>query len=68
LLIFPSPVHQKLSVSGLEKVENFQMYSIDGKLLKAGNLAPEQSIDVSKLPNGVYILKIAGKSLKFIKD
>ncbi|ROI08848.1 T9SS C-terminal target domain-containing protein [Chryseobacterium sp. H3056] len=68
LLIFPNPVNQKLSVSGLEKVENFQMYSIDGKLLKAGNLAPEQSIDVSKLAKGVYILKIAGKSLKFIKD
>ena len=68
LLIFPNPVHQKLSVSGLEKVENFQMYNIDGKLLKAGNLAPEQSIDVSKLAKGVYILKIAGKSLKFIKD
>lgn len=68
LLIFPNPVNQKLSVSGLEKVENFQMYSIDGKLLKTGNLAPEQSIDVSKLAKGVYILKIAGKSLKFIKD
>jgi len=68
LLIFPNPVNQKLSVSGLEKVENFQMYSIEGKLLKAGNLAPEQSIDVSKLAKGVYILKIAGKSLKFIKD
>ena len=68
LLIFPNPVHQKLSVSGLEKAENFQMYSIDGKLLKTGNLAPDQSIDLSKLAKGIYILKIAGKSLKFIKD
>ena len=68
LLIFPNPVHQKLSVSGLQKEEIFQIYSIDGKLLKTGNLAPEQSIDLSKLAKGVYILKIGGKDLKFIKN
>ncbi|KIA83220.1 peptidase M1 [Kaistella solincola] len=68
LVLYPNPVHHTLSISGLEKVEDFQIYSLDGKLLKTGKVSAEQSIDVSKLPKGGYVLKITSKSFKFIKD
>ncbi|WP_226064457.1 M1 family aminopeptidase [Kaistella polysaccharea] len=68
LIIYPNPVQHTLSISGLLKSEEFQIYSIDGKLIKSGTLSVKQNLDVSRFSKGVYILKIAGENFKFIKN
>lgn len=66
--IYPNPVKDQLSVNGIIKDELYEIFSVDGKQVKSGVLSNKNSIGVNTLPKGVYILKIAGKNLKFIKE
>ena len=66
--IYPNPVKAELSLSGITKEQSFQIYSIDGKMIKSGKYSSGKSFQVSQLPKGVYLLKIANQNLKFIKE
>lgn len=66
--IYPNPVKDQLSVAGITKDESYEIFSLDGKLVKSGTLSPKNSIGVNALPKGVYLLKMANKALKFIKE
>ena len=69
--IYPNPVGNQLNISGdLRKVKSLQIYDMTGKLVKdISNSLKNQykSIDVSQLISNAYILRIDGKSIKFIK-
>lgn len=58
--IYPNPASDKVYIKG-EKVSEAEMYSMDGKKLNV-ILAGDQSIDVSHLPKGVYLLKLKIKN------
>jgi hypothetical protein len=53
------------------KIQNLAVYDISGRLVILKNLndhkADAITIDVSHLPRGVYIIKVAGKTGKFVK-
>ncbi|MDQ0476372.1 M1 family aminopeptidase [Chryseobacterium sp. MDT2-18] len=66
--IYPNPVKDQLSVAGITKDESYEIFSLDGKWVKSGILSSKKSIGVNALPKGVYLLKIAEKNLKFIKE
>ena len=66
--IFPNPVKNSLTISGLKAPEAFEIYSTDGRKIKSGNYQPNSNIDTSSLTKSIYILKIAGQNFKFIKD
>ena len=66
--IYPNPVKDQLSVDGMAKEETYEIFSLDGKLIKSGTLLRTGSIGVNAFPKGVYVLKIADKNLKFIKE
>ena len=66
--IFPNPVKDELFVNGMTSEHAYQIFSLDGKMLQAGTLSSEKSIGVNPLPKGVYLLKLADKTLKFIKE
>ena len=54
---FPNPVSNYLHLQGGNKVGSFyQVYALSGALQSSGQIVNNQ-IDVSTLPNGVYILK-----------
>ena len=44
-----------------------QIYSATGQLVKEANLSSDGAIDVSDLNEGLYIVKIDGKTYKFSK-
>jgi len=72
ILIYPNPVSgNTLYIKGKnpEKVHQIQIFDISGKLLKTENnpFRNKNSIDVSTLNSGIYLLKIDNKTLKFIK-
>ncbi|QNS41820.1 T9SS type A sorting domain-containing protein [Chryseobacterium manosquense] len=66
--IYPNPVKNQLSVSGISKDQNFEIFSIDGKLIKKGSISSGKSVDVTSLSKGVYIFKIDIQNLKFVKQ
>lgn len=64
--VYPNPIKDVLNISGLKQSQDFEIYSIDGKLLKKGTAT--NSINVSGFTKGTYLLKISEQTIKFIKD
>lgn len=67
LKIYPNPVKDFISVSGLSGNQPYEIYGVDGKILRTGNYKSGETIDVKSLIKGNYILKINGTHLKFLK-
>ncbi|WP_336686355.1 T9SS type A sorting domain-containing protein [Chryseobacterium bernardetii] len=60
LLIYPNPASDKVYIKG-EKVSEAEIYSIEGRKLDI-ILNSDQSVDVSHLPKGIYLLKLKIKN------
>lgn len=60
LVIYPNPTSDKVYIKG-EKVSEAEIYSMEGKRLNV-SLNRDQSIDVSHLPKGIYLLKLKIKN------
>ncbi|SEH28091.1 T9SS type A sorting domain-containing protein [Chryseobacterium culicis] len=60
LVIYPNPVSDKVYIRG-EKVSEAEMYAMDGRKINI-SVNGDQSIDVSHVPKGVYILKLKIKN------
>lgn len=69
--LVPNPASSHLSISGLPYSMPYQMLDMSGKLWLQGNAEGNQTIDISQLPIGVYLLRIEGEELysykRFIK-
>ncbi len=66
--IYPNPVKDEFTVSGISKEQHYEIFSVDGKLIRTGNYQPNSKLNVSTLIKGTYILKIGDMHLKFIKN
>ena len=60
LVIYPNPTSDKVYIKG-DKVSEAEIYSMDGRKLNT-TLNGDQSINVSHLPKGVYLLKLKIKN------
>lgn len=60
LVIYPNPTSDKVYIKG-EKVSEAEMYSMGGRKLNI-SVNGDQSIDVSHLPKGVYLLQLKIKN------
>ena len=70
--VYPNPVNDELFLVVAENYlnKNFQLFSINGTLVKSGTIdALKTSISVGSLAKGSYTLRIAGvnQSVKFVK-
>lgn len=66
--LYPNPVKNQISVSGLKNNLKYEILSIDGKLVQSGTYSSGQILDVSKLVKGVCLFIIDNQNIKFIKD
>lgn len=66
--VYPNPASSflKISVTNAD-VNHYQIFSIDGRMLMAGDCRNDESIDVSALPQGLYLLKVNGQTFKISK-
>lgn len=64
--IYPNPVQDVLHISGINSGENYLIVNTNGAIVSQG-IFTEEGIRVDKLETGLYILKIQGISLSFIK-
>lgn len=61
-LVYPNPTSNQILLSS---PVDYQLYSLNGKLVLDGN---SSSIEVSQLSKGVYILNTPSKTFKIIKE
>ena len=66
LNIYPNPVNTKLNID-LENINNFrfEIYNLNGQLVLTGDYL--DFIDVSKLTNGCYVLKLVSDEISYSK-
>ena len=55
--LYPNPVNDKLQISATSPLSNYSILSALGHVVQEGNLN-QNSIDMSKLSNGVYFITI----------
>ena len=69
LRVFPNPLKDQLIVeSPFEGTQNYALYSILGEHVLTGSIHSGSTlIELSKIPDGLYILKIRGQAIKLIK-
>lgn len=66
--LYPNPVSDMLYFNfNVGADVTMQIYSATGQLVKEANLSSDGAIDVSDLNEGLYIVKIDGKTYKFSK-
>jgi len=66
--IYPNPATTYLKISS-DRMENipYQLYTLDGRLLMSGTSQNDETISVTTLSQGLYLLKIDGKTFKISK-
>ncbi len=67
--VYPNPVKDELNITstGVMEDNHTTIYDLTGRQVFDGELIGE-SINVSALPAGIYILKLDGRSRKFVKE
>lgn len=65
--IFPNPVSNTFTISGINDFQQLNIYSIDGRLVRHDTVGSGQNIDISELPQGLYYVNINKQNLKLIK-
>jgi hypothetical protein len=65
LVLFPNPVQHALFITGANYGEAYQIQNGLGQIVLEGSL--DNSIDVTNLSEGIYVVKINGQALTFIK-
>ncbi|MBI5538961.1 MAG: aryl-sulfate sulfotransferase [Bacteroidia bacterium] len=70
--VFPNPGSDKIYIKGLVTSYSYKIYDITGKILITGNSNNEQNINISKLTDGIYFIKINSDNIvetfKIIKN
>ena len=56
--LFPNPVINRLNFSDVEKVSKIRLFNSSGIILKEVEVKGSNSIDVSEMPKGYYIIKL----------
>ena len=65
--IMPNPANDSFRVSNLVKDEEMSIYSMAGQKVMEGTVSNEQTIDISALANGLYLVKIGSQNIKLMK-
>lgn len=67
--VFPNPVKSELHLHGLSVPCNFTVSQINGVSLMNGSVKPNETIQLGKLKNGMYILSLGEEiNIPFVKQ
>jgi hypothetical protein len=73
LIVYPNPGRDQLHIEAIESIKSYSIFSMTGKVIENQllNSTNKQSIDISNLKSGSYLIRIETasetKTLKFIK-
>jgi hypothetical protein len=67
--VYPNPTADMLIIDGVTAQQEIAIYSLNGaKVLSSQSQEGTNTLHVSDLPNGVYLLKLANETFKLIKE
>lgn len=66
LSVFPNPTYGIITVHGISKATQYELFSLEGKLLTSGET--EGIINLTNLNSGIYYLRIKGIWCKIFKS
>ncbi len=67
ITLYPNPASSEVFISGIEGKQTLEIFSISGALVKKSVAENGSAINVSNLRQGVYIVKVDGKTVKLCK-
>nr|WP_321237174.1 T9SS type A sorting domain-containing protein [uncultured Psychroserpens sp.] len=68
ILLYPNPAENNLIIKNLDKSTTYSILDINGRILNQGTAKNDKTIDINKLPSGLYFLKLNNSvTKKFIK-
>ncbi|GGP06583.1 peptidase M1 [Cloacibacterium rupense] len=65
--LYPNPATNEIGFAGLKKALPFEIYSLDGKLVKKGKFEPNKTVDISGFSSGGYVIRVNDQKYHFIK-
>lgn len=65
--IMPNPANDSFRVLNVEKDEEMSIYTFTGQKVMDETVSSGQTIDISHLANGLYLVKIGSQNLKLMK-
>jgi hypothetical protein len=66
--IYPNPVSEKLFIAGAGPIDRMEALDLSGRILLINETVLDNSLDVSSLSDGVYMLRVTvGKQTKMFK-
>jgi hypothetical protein len=73
ILIYPNPATNYLNITNNKsEVTNYQIYSVEGKLIHQGEFMSTHKIDLNQYSSGTYLIKLISRNKvyqqKFIKE
>lgn len=71
--VYPNPVQDKLFIQEIGKLDAYEIFDLQGRLMLKGSFIKEKSIDVKALSNGCYFVKLYSlngnvANVKFLKE
>jgi len=67
--LFPNPSNEFIQLSGLTKIEQYQIFNLTGAEITSGTIANQEAISIQNLQEGLYFLKLeSGATIKFLKQ
>lgn|SRR5574344_122212 len=67
IFLYPNPAKNYVKIANLSSKSRVQIFSLDGRKLYNNEAFLGSSIDISSLREGIYIMRVNGKTLKFSK-
>lgn len=67
IALYPNPASSEVFISGIEGKQTLEVYSISGILVMKSSVENGSAINISNLRQGVYIVKVDGKTVKLCK-
>jgi len=68
VILYPNPANNVIHIEGLEGASEVLIYNIYGVRVKTRTLSGDGDINVSDLAAGLYLLRVNGHTMKFVKD
>ncbi len=66
LIIYPNPANDIIRIAHLDQAEYFELLQVNGQVVQSG--ITSNTINISELPRGLYILHIGNRFSRIIKN
>jgi hypothetical protein len=69
LLVSPNPANNSIMILGIPEVQGrLSVYSMDGSMVISRQISSDhETLDISNLPQGLYLVNVPGLTSKFVK-